>query len=235
MKSVVIDPSALLRQPVKPGQSQAKIREVAQQFEAILLKEVTKHAVPKGAFGEEESIAGKTWGDMLAHQLAADVAGAGTTGLSKILAERFSAISGVSGHGHDHASANITSHFGQRVHPVTGKHGHHDGVDVALPVGTTLLSPFAGRISRIQTTENGGLSLTIKHPGDRSTTYRHLDATLLKEGEVVSAGQPIATSGESGRVTGPHLHLEARNNGNLVDPKDLIGQILKKSPQGVGK
>jgi murein DD-endopeptidase MepM/ murein hydrolase activator NlpD len=62
-----------------------------------------------------------------------------------------------------------------------------------------------------------------------------LDTTLLKEGDVVSAGQPIATSGESGRVTGPHLHLEARNNGHLVDPKDLIDQILKKNAQGIQK
>jgi murein DD-endopeptidase MepM/ murein hydrolase activator NlpD len=233
MKSIVIDPSALLRTPVKPGQSKAKLLEVAQQFEAILLKEVTKHAVPKGAFGDDQSIASKTWGDMLSHQLASNIAEAGTTGLSKLLAERFSAMSGIGANGNTAKPAKITSHFGERTHPVTGKHQHHDGVDVALPVGTTLFSPFAGRVSRISASENGGLSLTINHPGGRSTTYRHLQASLLKEGQVLSAGQAIAKSGESGRVTGAHLHLEARNNGHLVDPMDLIGQVLKKSPQGV--
>jgi murein DD-endopeptidase MepM/ murein hydrolase activator NlpD len=179
-------------------------------------------------------MASKTWSDMLAHQLADSVASTGNTGLSKILAERLSAIGGTEA-GHHHHEANITSNFGHRVHPITGKHQHHNGVDVGLPVGTPLFSPLAGRISSIRSSENGGLSLTIKHPGDRTTTYRHLDTTLLKEGDVVSAGQPIATSGESGRVTGPHLHLEARNNGHLVDPKDLIDQILKKNAQGIQK
>ena len=122
MKSVVIDPTALLRGPVKPGQKDAKIKQVAQQFESILLKEITKHAVPKAGIGGEESLASKTWSDMLAHQLADSVASAGTTGLSKILAERLGSIGHV-GHS-SHRSHGSSQHNGK----------HHDAAITFLRI-----------------------------------------------------------------------------------------------------
>ena len=237
MKSVVIDPTALMRTPSSKEHSQARIKKVAEQFESILLKEVTKHAVPKTNFGGEESMASKTWSDMLAHQLADTIASAGSTGLSGMLTEKLTAIaSKQSSHEHHHENAHpITSKFGHRVHPVTGKHHHHNGVDVALPVGTPLLSPFDGRITKVTHSGHGGLSLTVSHPGNRSTTYRHLSNTLAREGDLVRAGQVVAKSGESGRVTGPHLHLEARHDGHTIDPEKLINRVLKNNAQGSTK
>ena len=237
MKSIVIDPTAIMRTPSSKENNQARIKKVAQQFESILLKEVTKHAVPKTSLGGDESMASKTWSDMLAHQLADTIASAGSTGLSGMLAEKLSSIaSKQSGHEHDHDGQHpITSRFGHRIHPVTGKHHHHNGVDVALVVGTPLLSPFDGRVSRISHSKHGGLSLTVSHPGNRSTTYRHLSNTLAREGDLVRAGQVIAESGDTGRVTGPHLHLEARHDGHTIDPEKLVNRVLKNNAQGSTK
>ena len=222
------DPTAIQRTAARSSSEKAKIQVAAQQFEALLLHELVKHAVPKGD-DMSDSMASKTYGDMLAHQLAGAMASSGSIGLAQMLAGDIKgAPAPMDTHHHQGEvhGAKISSAYGNRVHPVTGRHHHHSGVDVALSVGTPLHAPDGGRVSRISESKNGGLSVTLSHSGGRTTTFRHLDAALVQEGQVVSEGQVIAQSGASGRVTGPHLHLESRVRGNLADPTALVESVI---------
>lgn len=220
MTSLFIDPTAMQRSAGDSTPNQ-RIDQAAQQFEALLLKEIVKHAVPKM---ESSGMAGETFSDMLATELAGTIAATGQTGLSKIIAEQMGQRSG----GGAPVSAKITSEFGDRVHPVTGERHHHDGVDVAVPVGTQLVAPDAGVVSNISRNDIGGLSLTLDHGKGRTSTYRHLDQVDVAAGERLGPGQRFATTGASGRVTGPHLHLEVRQRGTTIDPRPWVDRVFSK-------
>ncbi len=119
----------------------------------------------------------------------------------------------------------ISSPYGVRTHPVTGERDKmHWGIDFAAPTGTTIFSPAAGVVERVWTGQNNGKSLKIKHSNGYSTTYYHLSGYLVKEGEKVMAGCPIAKVGSTGRVTGAHLHYMVEYNGEIIDPSPLVGR-----------
>ena len=118
----------------------------------------------------------------------------------------------------------ISSPFGTRVHPVTGKVRQHDGIDLPMPIGTPVHASAAGRVVRQRTDPEraGGLAMTIGHGNGWATYYAHLDRFAVDEGDTVQAGQLIAWSGQTGRVTGPHLHFGIYHHGNAVDPVPLL-------------
>jgi murein DD-endopeptidase MepM/ murein hydrolase activator NlpD len=103
--------------------------------------------------------------------------------------------------------------------------GYHTGVDYAVPVGTDVHAVADGKVTsanwgaaygqQLVTTVNGGWFI-----------YAHLSATLVKPGDVVKAGQVIAKSGNSGNSSGPHLHVELRNNPKWSAGKDLDPYLL---------
>jgi murein DD-endopeptidase MepM/ murein hydrolase activator NlpD len=70
-----------------------------------------------------------------------------------------------------------------------------------------------------------GEVVAIEHANGLRSLYAHLDKRLVKEGERVAAGQQIGTSGASGKVTGPHLHMEVSRNGDNIDPQILLGKL----------
>lgn len=102
--------------------------------------------------------------------------------------------------------------------------GSHVGIDIAVPVGTPVVSIANGIVEKVATQVSGyGLYVMIRHPGvpqdghaDSLRTiwsiYAHLDAALVREGQVVSKGQQIAYSGQSGFASGPHLHFQIDND-----------------------
>lgn len=112
----------------------------------------------------------------------------------------------------------ITSEFGNRIHPITGKHKYHNGIDLAAPAGTAVKAMNDGTVS----IDRSG-DATIKHPDGTSTTYRHITASI-QQGAKVAAGQVIGgLRANDPRSTGPHLHLESRDaNGSLVNPRGLL-------------
>lgn len=133
---------------------------------------------------------------------------------------------------HAPTKARITSGFGMRTHPVTHQRAMHHGVDVALPVGTKLRSPEYGVVSKITYNDISGKCVVITHSGKgRSTRMCHLDSFFVRKGQYVGEGQPVALSGQTGRVTGPHLHLEVKEGGRLVDPSHLVDKVLRKGPE----
>jgi len=104
----------------------------------------------------------------------------------------------------------ITSGFGKRVHPVTGKPNFHNGIDIAVPIGTPIICPADGVVYWLNEDPKikGGKQLIIRHNGaEYRTGYAHLNKIYVKMGEPVREGQIIAHSGNTGIGTGAHLHF----------------------------
>lgn len=116
----------------------------------------------------------------------------------------------------------ITSRFGLRIHPITGKESGHNGVDIAAPIGTAVYSPIEG-IATMSTHATGGKQVVITN--DRTgirVGFAHLSAQLVRNSQRVTKGQQIALSGNTGASTGPHLHYTYSINGKKVDPTPFI-------------
>lgn len=115
----------------------------------------------------------------------------------------------------------ITSQFGHRVDPITGEVNSHTGTDIACAEGTPILAAADG----IVTVANGldswggsyGYYIQIDHGGGLETLYAHCSSICVTTGQQVQAGQVIGYVGHTGRVTGSHLHLEVRIDGNRAD------------------
>jgi len=99
----------------------------------------------------------------------------------------------------------------------------HDGIDLAAPVGTPIKAARSGTVIYAGEQRGYGLIAIIEHANGLTTLYAHNRELRVKTGQRVSDGQVIATVGESGRTTGPHLHFEVRKEGVPVDPLDHLG------------
>ncbi|KAF1036400.1 MAG: Murein DD-endopeptidase MepM [Burkholderia lata] len=123
-------------------------------------------------------------------------------------------------------SANrISSHFGTRVHPVTGTRHVHSGVDLAAPAGRAVHASERGVVTFIGTESRGyGKYVVIRHDSGYASYYAHLSAfePTLRTGMRVARGQRVGAVGSTGTATGPHLHFEVRRHDRLVDPVALV-------------
>ncbi len=116
----------------------------------------------------------------------------------------------------------VTSEFGTRVDPITSEIKSHDGLDVGVPIGTPLNSINDGTVISTNMGSGYGTSLLIDHGNGIVSGYAHCSELLVTNGQSVKKGQVIALSGNTGRSTGPHLHLEVRLNGVKTNPRDYI-------------
>lgn len=117
----------------------------------------------------------------------------------------------------------ISSEFGGRTHPVSGKYKYHSGMDLAAPGGSPILAAASGKVIIAGNTGNGyGNYVVIDHGGGITTLYGHCSKLLVKKGQSVSRGQQIAKVGSTGLSTGNHLHFEVRVKGACVNPKKYI-------------
>jgi murein DD-endopeptidase MepM/ murein hydrolase activator NlpD len=112
----------------------------------------------------------------------------------------------------------LTSRFGYRVSPFTGRREFHKGIDISARINTPVTAPADGTISSVRRDRFSGRVVGINHSYGLDTIYAHLQKILVKEGQVVKRGDVIALVGNTGRSTGPHLHYEVRLNGLPVDP-----------------
>lgn len=110
----------------------------------------------------------------------------------------------------------ISSHYGWR------EGGFHHGLDIAVPLGSTIRAAAAGVVQETGTKQGYGLMLTVEHSGGWKTLYAHCSRLLVKEEQKVSRGQPIALIGETGNATGPHLHLEIIQDEERFDPLEFL-------------
>ncbi len=116
----------------------------------------------------------------------------------------------------------ISSRFGYRTSPFTNQKEFHKGLDICTNMGTEIVAPADGIISRVAKDRGYGTILTINHKYGVKTRYAHLNKVLVKKGQSVKRGDKIALVGKSGRTTGPHLHYEVHLNGLPVDPLRYI-------------
>lgn len=116
----------------------------------------------------------------------------------------------------------LTSVFGYREHPIDGEYKFHYGVDIAVPTGTEVACFTDGTVSFAGWGDINGNYIKVEHDGGFVTLYAHLDTILVETGERVQTGETIARSGETGEVSGPHLHFQIYHNGKLIDPAPFL-------------
>lgn len=116
----------------------------------------------------------------------------------------------------------LTSRFGPRVSPFTGRRQMHAGLDIAAASGTPIIAPARGRAAFVGAKGPLGRALVIDHGFGVKTIYGHTHEIFVKAGETVERGQKIASIGNSGRSTGPHLHYVVEVNGTPRNPLDYI-------------
>lgn len=113
----------------------------------------------------------------------------------------------------------ISDPYGERTHPVTGEKRRHNGVDLAAPSGADVLAAADGAVYRTGfDAENGNYVVLWHGDSGQMTYYTHCRDILVSEKDQVSAGDKIATVGQTGRATGPHLHFAVSGDGEWQEP-----------------
>jgi murein DD-endopeptidase MepM/ murein hydrolase activator NlpD len=116
----------------------------------------------------------------------------------------------------------VSSGFGNRRDPFTGRLAFHPGIDFPWPSGTLVMSAGAGKVAYVGQINGYGNVIDIDHGDGIVTRYGHLSSFIATKGEIVETGTPIARVGSTGRSTGPHLHFEVRRNDSPVNPNAFL-------------
>lgn len=119
----------------------------------------------------------------------------------------------------------ISSYFGYRTHPITGKPNNHTGIDLPAPGGTNVTAVQGGVVTVSGYAPSSyGEYVVISHGDGITTLYAHMrrGSRAVSEGQVVTQGQKLGLVGSTGSSTGNHLHFEVRKNGSRIDPRTLF-------------
>jgi murein DD-endopeptidase MepM/ murein hydrolase activator NlpD len=116
----------------------------------------------------------------------------------------------------------ISSYFGHRADPFTGRKAFHRGVDFAGPAGAQVVAVASGVVTYSKERFGYGKTVEVNHGGGYVTRYAHNQKVLVAVGDTVQKGQAIALIGSTGRSTGPHLHFEVLKQGRAVDPMSFV-------------
>jgi len=120
----------------------------------------------------------------------------------------------------------VSSSFGSRMHPMTGKKQFHQGVDIPGKEGSKVLAVADGVVTRSEKRGNYGWLVELDHGDSYTTLYSHNRRNLVTEGQTVKKGQAIAEVGSTGLSTGPHVHFEVSKNKRNINP---VKYLYKKS------
>lgn len=120
----------------------------------------------------------------------------------------------------------LSSGFGMRTDPFTGMLGRHDGLDFTSAMGAPILATADGTVSRSGWEDTYGNIVEITHADGFMTRYAHISTRLVKEGQRVKRGERIAEVGNTGRSTGPHLHYEVFHQGRVINPLQVLPQLV---------
>lgn len=116
----------------------------------------------------------------------------------------------------------MSSSYGMRVHPITGKVARHNGIDIPAPRGTPIYATADGIVGRAQRLGGYGNYVEIEHGNDIETRYGHMSSYIVTPGQSVRQGDIIGYVGSTGRSTGNHLHYEVRIDGAPVNPMPFV-------------
>ena len=116
----------------------------------------------------------------------------------------------------------LSSPFGHRADPFTGRIAYHEGVDIAAKLGSPIRAMADGVVSFAGERPQYGRTVEITHARGLVTRYAHTQALLVKVGDKVARGDAIALVGSTGRSTGPHVHVEVLRDGRPVNPAQYL-------------
>jgi len=116
----------------------------------------------------------------------------------------------------------LTSDFGERASPFTGKKSYHPGIDLAAPAGSPVMACASGKIKSISYSNMYGNHIIISHTDGRESLYGHLSKVYVSLNESIKSGTIIGAVGSTGMSTGPHLHFEIREHGIPKNPVKYI-------------
>jgi murein DD-endopeptidase MepM/ murein hydrolase activator NlpD len=230
-----------------------KVKTLAAQFESMLLSQMLKQMKDSMApTDDSEGLGGSVFGDTINNELGMALTKAGGVGLAESLLKGLSrideqpgqseveaAMAAVpatanmptplsSGGGNPSSGGNpsglpVSSDFGWRNDPIHGQQRFHAGLDLKVAYGQEVRAASGGVVKFAGEQAGYGTTVVVDHGDGLETRYAHLSSTEVRAGSVVSAGQPIARSGNSGRSTGAHLHFEVRQDGQPIDPDRVTG------------
>lgn len=118
----------------------------------------------------------------------------------------------------------MSSRYGWRTDPITGKRTMHTGLDVAGKAGSEVVAAASGVVTWTGRDAGYGNVVEISHGDDLVTRYAHNKENLVQPGEIVRKGDTIALMGSSGRATGSHVHYEVYKNGRSIDPSSYVSR-----------
>ena len=116
----------------------------------------------------------------------------------------------------------LSSAYGMRVHPVTGRLARHNGIDIPAPHGTPIYATADGTVGRAQRLGGYGLYVEVEHGNNIQTRYGHMSSYIVAAGQRVKKGDILGYVGSTGRSTGNHLHYEVRIAGTPVNPIPFV-------------
>jgi len=116
----------------------------------------------------------------------------------------------------------LSSYYGMRTHPISGKKEMHKGIDFAGKMSGPVIAVAKGVVTFAGTRYGYGQVIDINHGNSYTTRYGHNSKLLVSVGDTVEKGFQIAEIGSSGRSTGPHVHFEVLKNGRQVNPMKFI-------------
>jgi len=117
----------------------------------------------------------------------------------------------------------ISSYFGERSDPFTGREAFHKGIDFAGIEGAPVVAVAAGVVTWAGNRAGYGTLVEINHGKGYVTRYAHNERALVNVGDTVTRGQPVALMGSTGHSTGPHVHFELLHNGRQINPLSFVG------------
>jgi murein DD-endopeptidase MepM/ murein hydrolase activator NlpD len=225
-----------------------QVAALVQQFEGMLLTEMLRDLRLGEEDDESFGLGGATMADTMRGEFGLALSKTGGFGLGEMLADAFARRQGarsvdettpvsmpVPGLATASASATpavsaavtaataatdaaVTSAFGWRADPFTGQARFHAGTDLRAAYGSPVMALGDGTVTFAGERGGYGSTVVIDHGDGRETLLAHLSAIDVAVGDRVQAGQAVGRSGNSGRATGAHLHVEVRDAGRPVDP-----------------
>ncbi len=127
----------------------------------------------------------------------------------------------------------LSSFYGIRYHPIKHEKLFHAGIDIASAYGSPVYAAMDGVVTKV-TRESAtyGIRIELRHAHDYKTSYSHLSKVLVKKGQRLKQGRPIALMGNTGRSTGPHLHFEILYKGKFINPLRFLKRQILATKQG---
>lgn len=217
------------------------VAEASRALESLLIERLLEAS---GAFPSTGGAGGHVRQGMFVQALASALTGAGGLGLASTFEEAAGTDADLAGPAAPEAltphreplarPGAVTSAFGERVDPLTGRPADHSGVDIAAAEGTPIRALAAGTVLRAGPRGGYGNAVELLHADGTTTLYAHARAVTVREGERVEAGQSIAEVGSTGRSTGPHLHFEVREGGRAMDPARALKAYAVRAEELAG-